>query len=59
VPALFLVEGGSSKIVLIGYGALSERLLERLGSSQPDADEAVPSATRFVSNPPGSVVGHS
>jgi conjugal transfer pilus assembly protein TraF len=54
VPALFLVEPGSGKIVPIGYGVLSEsELLERLQVvSQPDADKAVPSATRFVSNLP-------
>ena len=54
VPALFLVEPGSSKIVPIGYGVLSEsELLERLQVvSRPDPDEAVPSATRFVSNLP-------
>jgi conjugal transfer pilus assembly protein TraF len=52
VPALFLVEPGSGKIVPIGYGVLSEsELLERLQVvSQPDADKAVPSATRLVSN---------
>jgi conjugal transfer pilus assembly protein TraF len=54
VPALFLVEPGSGKIVPIGYGVLSEsELLERLQVvTQPDADKAVPSATRFVSNLP-------
>ncbi len=54
VPALFLVEPGSGKIVPIGYGVLSEsELLERLQVvSQPDADKVVPSATRFVSNLP-------
>jgi len=54
VPALFLVEPASGKIVAIGYGVLSEsELLERLQVvSQPDADQAVPSATRFVSNLP-------
>ena len=54
VPALFLVEPASGRIVPIGYGVLSEsELLERLQVvSQPDADRAVPSATRFVSNLP-------
>ena len=54
VPALFLVEPHSGRIVPIGYGVLSEsELLERLQVvSQPDADKAVPSATRFVSNLP-------
>lgn len=54
VPALFLVEPVSGRIVPIGYGVLSEsELLERLQAvSQPDADKAVPSATRFVSNLP-------
>ena len=54
VPALFLVEPASGRIVPIGYGVLSEsELLERLQVvSQPGADQAVPSATRFVSNLP-------
>ena len=54
VPALFLVEPASGRIVSIGYGVLSEsELLERLQVvSQPDADRPVPSATRFVSNLP-------
>ena len=54
VPALFLVEPASGRIVPIGYGVLSEsELLERLKAvSQPDADKAVPSSTRFVSNLP-------
>jgi conjugal transfer pilus assembly protein TraF len=54
VPALFLVEPASGRIVPIGYGVLSEsELLERLQVvSQPDADRAVPSAARFVSNLP-------
>ena len=55
VPALFLVEPASGRIVPVGYGVLSEsELLERLQIvSQPGADQAVPSATRFVSNLPG------
>jgi len=54
VPALFLVAPGSGRIVPIGYGVLSEsELLERLQVvSQPDADRAVPSATRFIAYPP-------
>ncbi len=54
VPALFLVEPRSGKIVPIGYGVLSEsELLERLQVvSQPNADQVVPSATQFVSNLP-------
>ena len=54
VPALFLVEPRGGRIVPIGYGVLSEsELLERLQVvSQPDADQVVPSATRFVSNLP-------
>ena len=54
VPALFLVEPQSGKIVPIGYGVLSEsELLERLQVvSQPNADQVVPSATTFVSNLP-------
>jgi conjugal transfer pilus assembly protein TraF len=54
VPALFLVEPASGKIVPIGYGVLSEsELLERLQIvSQPDADKAIPFATRFVSSLP-------
>jgi conjugal transfer pilus assembly protein TraF len=54
VPALFLVEPASGRIVPIGYGVLSEsELLERLQVvSQPGAEQAVPSATRFVSNLP-------
>jgi conjugal transfer pilus assembly protein TraF len=54
VPALFLVAPASGKIVPIGYGVLAEsELLERLQVvSQPNADQVVPSATRFVSNLP-------
>jgi conjugal transfer pilus assembly protein TraF len=54
VPALFLIEPSSGRIVPIGYGVLSEsELLERLQVvSQPNADQVVPSATRFVSNIP-------
>jgi conjugal transfer pilus assembly protein TraF len=54
VPALFLVEPQSGKIIPIGYGVLSEsELLERLQVvSQPNADQVVPSATKFVSNLP-------
>jgi len=54
VPALFLVAPASGKILPIGYGVLSEsELLERLQVvSQPNADQVVPSATRFVSNLP-------
>lgn len=54
VPALFLVEPASGRIVPIGYGVLSEsELLERLQVvSQPDADRALPSVTQFVSNLP-------
>jgi len=54
VPALFLVEPQSGKIVPIGYGVLSEsELLERLQVvSQPNADQVVPSATTLVSNLP-------
>jgi conjugal transfer pilus assembly protein TraF len=54
MPALFLIEPSSGRIVPIGYGVLSEsELLERLQVvSQPNADQVVPSATRFVSNIP-------
>jgi len=54
VPALFLVEPASGRIVPIGYGVLSEsELLERLQVvSQPDAERSVPSATQFVSSVP-------
>lgn len=54
VPALFLVEPRSGKIVPIGYGVLSEsELLERLQVvSQPNADQLVPSATTLVSHLP-------
>lgn len=54
VPALFLVEPRGGRIVPIGYGVLSEsELLERLQVvSQPNADQVVPSATKFVSNLP-------
>jgi conjugal transfer pilus assembly protein TraF len=54
VPALFLVEPRGGKIVPIGYGVLSEsELLERLQVvSQPNAEEVVPSTTRFVSSLP-------
>ena len=54
VPALFLAAPASGRIVPIGYGVLSEsELLERLQVvSQPNADQVVPSAARFVSNLP-------
>jgi conjugal transfer pilus assembly protein TraF len=54
VPALFLAAPASGRIIPIGYGVLSEsELLERLQVvSQPNADQVVPSATRFVSNLP-------
>ena len=51
VPALFLAQPKSGKIMPIGYGVLSEsELLDRITVvGQPDADTVVPSTTRYVS----------
>lgn len=50
VPAVFLAQPFTGKIIPIGFGVLSEsQLLERLSAvSRPGAAEMVPGATKFI-----------